>query len=104
MKKFKENKNTMLVSTQPSMNIMKRNYQQIHFSNKKWFDNCQFFSIYNDLENELIKIKKHYIDVPINARNVKKDTRFRLVAEIPIGEYKVDEDESNEDELIIYYN
>jgi hypothetical protein len=97
-------KNTMLVSIHPSMNIIKRNYQQLHFSDKKWFDNCEFFSLYNDLENELIQIKKHYIDIPINARNLQKSRYFSIIAEIPLGKYEVDEEESNEDELVIYYN
>ena len=76
---------------------------KLRFHNKKWFNNCEFFTIINNLEYKYLHIKKHYIDVPKKARNVK-DSEFTFYSEIPAGNYEIDEYESNQDELIIYYN
>ena len=76
---------------------------KLSFHNKEWFNNCEFFTIIDNLEHEYLHIKKHYIDVPKKARNTK-GARFSIFADIPVGNYEIDKDESNQDELIIYYN
>ena len=84
--------------------LINKNYLQLYFNNKEWFNDCEFFTLHNDLEDEYIHIKKHYIDVPNNARISQQGSTFCIIAEIPLGKYEVDEEESNEDELVIYYN
>lgn len=81
----------------------KKGYLELKFNNKEWFNDCEFFTIYNNIEYKYLHIKKHYIDIPKGARNNKKG-RFGIFAEIPLGNYEIDEDESTQDELIIYYN
>ena len=68
-------------------------------SSSTWFDNAEYFII-NDDENGCLTIKKCYMEIPRNAQ--KKSSNFQFVSELPIGTFKFDED-STEDELVIYY-
>tara|TARA_R110002126_G_scaffold283135_1_gene432201 strand:+ start:58 stop:366 length:309 start_codon:yes stop_codon:yes gene_type:complete len=102
MEKLKEN--TMSVYANNKKYKVKKGYLELSFNNKEWFNNCEFFTIYNDVEYNYLHIKKHYIDIPHGARNLIKCSRFGFFANIPLGNYEIDKGESNEDELIIYYN
>jgi hypothetical protein len=95
--------NTMSVYANKTKYKVKEGCLELSFHNKEWFNNCEFFTITDNLEHKYLHVKKHYIDIPKKARNVK-NTRFCFFADIPVGNYEIDEDESNQDELIIYYN
>jgi hypothetical protein len=69
-------------------------------SNSKWFDGSDYFSIKQ--EYGCLRIIKHYLEIPYKARKVKKG-QFQYLSEIPIGRFEFDEEESTEDELVIYY-
>jgi hypothetical protein len=73
-------------------------YRVLH-SSSKWFDGCEYFIIKDDA-NGCLRIIKCYLEIPKNAQ--KRTTGFQFVSELPIGTFKFDED-STEDELIIYY-
>ena len=70
--------------------IINKNYLQLYFKNKDWFNNCTFFTLNNNLKDEYIHIKKHYIELPSNEISSKQGITFCIIAEIPLLKYKVD--------------
>jgi hypothetical protein len=72
--------------------------KQIH-SNSKWFTE-EYYTLNDD--GECLIISKCYMDIPKNAHKFKKNNAFSLITEMPNGRFEFDE-ESTEDELVIYY-
>lgn len=75
-------------------------YRQIE-SSSRWFDNAEYFDIQDD--GESLIIKKCYMEIPKTAQKFSKIRRFHFVSELPKGTFVFNEEESNEDELVIYY-
>lgn len=71
------------------------------YSKSSWFDNAEYFDIKDD--GECLIIKKCYLEIPKNAQKFTKARHFQFVSELPLGTFDIVEDESNEDELVIYY-
>ena len=71
------------------------------YSNCKWFEDAEYFDIQEN--NEVLVIKKCYMIIPKTAQKSKKVGFFYCVSELPLGTFNIDENESNEDELVIYY-
>lgn len=68
-------------------------------SNSNWFENSEYYS-FEENGNCLI-ITKHYLEVPKNAQKTKTG-HFMCLSELPLGKFEFDEQESTEDELVIY--
>ena len=77
------------------------NHYRVIYSKSSWFDNAEYFDIQDD--GECLIIKKCYLEIPKNAQKFTKARQFQFVSELPLGTFDIDEDESNEDELFIYY-
>jgi len=71
------------------------------YSKSSWFDNAEYFDIQDD--GECLIIKKCYMEIPKTAQKFTKARHFQFVSELPLGTFDIDKDESNEDELVIYY-
>lgn len=78
----------------------KDRYRQIE-SSSRWFDDEEYYVITD--EDGCLTIKKCYMEVPKNAQKFSKIRRFHFVSSLPKGTFCFDEEESNEDELVIYY-
>ena len=76
-------------------------YRQI-YSSCKWFDGAEYFDIQDDGESLLIK--KCYMEIPKTAQKFTSSKHFQFVSELPLGIFDIDEEESNEDELVVYYS
>jgi hypothetical protein len=74
------------------------NYRQFK-SNSNWFKNAEYYSIKED--GNCLIITKHYLEVPKNAQKTKTG-HFMCLSGLPLGKFKFDEQESTEDELVIY--
>lgn len=72
------------------------------YSQSKWFDGCEYFTIKDDGECLIIK-KCTGIDMPKKAYKFSKSKKFCLESDLPTGKFEIDKDESNEDILFIYY-
>jgi len=88
-----------------TVSIFEKGLQGRHrflYSNSKWFDNCEYFTIKDD--GECITIKKQIgVDVPKKSYKFSKSRKFCFESELPIGKFEIDKDESDEDTLVIYY-
>lgn len=72
------------------------------YSNSKWFDECEWFSLIDN--GNSLKIKKCLgIEIPKSAQKFTKSRHFQFVSEIPFGHFEFDEDESDIDVLVIHY-
>lgn len=69
--------------------------------NGDWFEGSEFFSI--EETEEYLHITKHYLEVPEKARKTKRGY-FHMISEAPLGKYEICKEESNEDEIIIYFD
>ena len=72
------------------------------YSRCAWFDDAEY-CVTEDLGGCLV-IKKCYLDIPNKALKVGNDGRMQFESEIPLGNYAIDQEESDEDELVIYYS
>lgn len=72
------------------------------YSNSKWFKGVEY-CVLDDLGGCLV-IKKCYIDVPDSAVKIGAKTVIQFPSEMPHGNYPIALDESDEDELVIYYS
>ena len=72
------------------------------YSRCPWFNDAEY-CVTEDLGGCLV-IKKCYLDIPNKALKVGNDGRMQFESEIPPGNYAIDQEESDEDELVIYYN
>ena len=70
-------------------------------SNSDWFKNSEFYTIKSG--GDCLIVTKHYIDVPIKAQRSKVG-HFTCKLDIPLGKFNFDEEDSTEDELIIYFD
>lgn len=77
-------------------------YRQFH-SASKWFDECEWFQLIDDMNGTLIIKKCMGIEMPKNAQKLTSSRHFMCISEIPLGRYEIDEDESTIDELVVYY-
>ena len=68
--------------------------------NSEWFNSTEYYSITDD--GECLVIKKCYMEIPKKALKIYKDNHLRFECEAINGTFEIDE-ESNEDELVIYY-
>lgn len=75
------------------------NYRQFR-SNSNWFSDSEYYTFNEDYG--CLIIKKHYIEVPKNAQRTNNGY-FHCVSEMPLGKFEFDEEDSTEEELIIYY-
>lgn len=75
-------------------------YRQM-YSGSDWFDNAEYFDIQDD--GYCLIIKKCYMEVPKTAQKFTYGRQFHFVSELPLGKFEIDSEESNEDELVIYY-
>jgi hypothetical protein len=78
----------------------KDRYRDI-YSGCKWFDSAEYFVV-EAIDGCLI-IKKCYMEIPKKAQKFSKARHFQFVSELPLGVFDIDTEESNEDELVIYY-
>ena len=65
-----------------------------------WVDDAEYFIIEQDTDG--LVIQKCYLDIPRNALKISKQNHLRIELEIPNGTFDIDE-ESTEDELVVYY-
>jgi len=75
-------------------------YKKI-YSNSKWFDDAEYFNIED--KGDFLIIRKCYMEIPKTALKFS-GRKFVFVSELPLGVFDIDMEESNEDELVIYYN
>jgi hypothetical protein len=75
-------------------------YRQIK-SNSNWFDDEDYYVI--KYQDGTLTIKKCYMVIPKNAQKFSKNRTFHFACSLPKGTFKFDENDSNEDELVIYY-
>lgn len=68
-------------------------------SNSNWFKNYEYFTLKE--EGDCLIITKHYLEVPKNAQKTKTG-HFMCLSQLPLGKFEFDEQESTEDELVIY--
>jgi len=72
------------------------------YSKYKWFDGCEYFTIKDN--GECVIIGKCYgVDTPKKSYKFSKSRKFGIESDLPVGKFEIDVDESNEDELFIYY-
>lgn len=69
------------------------------YSNSKWFD-CEYYDV--NIFDDYFTITKCYLEITKKARKLNKAKQLSLICDIPLGEFEFDE-ESTEDELVIYY-
>lgn len=99
------NSPALIASANGSINVTKgsaERYRQFH-SNSKWFDECEWFQLVDDMNGTLIIKKCLGIEIPKNSQKFTSSRHFMCVSEIPLGRYEIDEEESSIDELVIYY-
>ena len=61
-----------------------------------------YYSIKDD--GECFVITKHYLEIPANAKKINKSSHVCIEhSEVQNGRYFFDGEESNEDEVVIYY-
>jgi hypothetical protein len=77
-------------------------YRQFH-SASKWFDECEWFQLIDDMNGTLTIKKCMGIEIPKNAQKFTSSRHFMCISEIPLGRYEIEEDESTIDELVVYY-
>ncbi len=66
-----------------------------------WFNDVEYFEFIND--GSFLLIKKCLLDIPKKAIKLPKSRSFDMVSNLPIGTFMIDDEESTEDELLIYY-
>lgn len=88
------------------MNIVEYKGARYAVLNKEWFEGAEAYSIKHDERNDEVIITKHYLEQPRNA--VQGSVKFNQISfyipqltDIPLGEYAVDTEDSDEDTLII---
>lgn len=68
-----------------------------------FFDDCEYYTI--NVFHDYFVVKKHRLDTPKNSLKAHKNlNRYHIKlygAELPIGTFKVDLEDSDEDELYI---
>ena len=72
------------------------------FSNNPFFKKGDYVTIEED--DYCLIITKHGLDTPHNAKVITSEGRIHHITNIKPGRYEIDEEESTEDQLIIYYN
>jgi len=75
-------------------------YRQV-YSNSSWFNDAEYFIIEDD--GECLVIKKCYLEIPKKAMKLTSGKNFQFRSDLPLGKFEFDKEESNEDELVIYY-
>lgn len=75
------------------------NYQRSLIPKSDWFDNDYYKISIND---DCIVFQKCYLEIPKGAYKLPKTGVFTILAELPLGTFEIDE-ESTEDELVVYY-
>lgn len=75
------------------------NYRQFK-SNSNWFSDSEYYTL--NEEDGCLTINKHYMEVPKNAQKTNRGY-FHCVSAIPLGQFEFDDEESTEDQLVIYY-
>jgi len=76
-------------------------YRQL-YSSSEWFDGTEYFDIQDD--GESLIIKKCYMEIPKTAQKFTSGRHFQFVSELPLGTFDIDEEESNDGELVVYYS
>ena len=79
-------------------------YRQINTKSKFFFD-CEYFIIQED--DDTICFERAPLDA---VNNIKKAvryqgdwTKFQFTSNVPIGQYVIDSEDSNEDRLVVYF-
>ena len=67
-----------------------------------WFDECEYykFKSYGDY----LLIRKYRLDTPKKVIKINKIKSFEMVINAPLGTFHIEEEESGEDEVILYYS
>ncbi len=65
-----------------------------------WINDSEYFII-EDYDGYIV-IKKCYMEIPKKAKKIDVNGNLEFIGDIPIGTFDIDE-ESNEDELVVYY-
>jgi len=76
-------------------------YRQIH-SNSNWFNNVEYFDITDD--GYCLIIAKCYMEVKKRSKKFTASRHFTITSEMPLGRFAFEQEESTEDEIVIYYN
>jgi hypothetical protein len=66
-----------------------------------WFRNHEYFIINDD--GEKIVFKKCYMEIPKKAYKLPKDKVFTVLSGANLGVFEICSEETNEDELAVYY-
>jgi len=74
--------------------------QRVVRATGNWFD-AEYYQI--TIDEYCISFKKCYLEIPKGSLKISSIGSFTISCELPLGEYKVDED-STEDELIFLIN
>jgi hypothetical protein len=71
------------------------------YCKSEWFNDVEYFEFIE--EESFLLIRKCLLEIPKKAIKMPKSRCFDMVSELPIGTFSVDDEESTEDELVIYY-
>jgi len=70
-------------------------------SKTKWFDECEYYTI--EADEECIIITKCRMEIQKKAHRYTKGTGLKVEMDLPYGNFVFDDEESTEDELVVYY-
>ena len=71
------------------------------YCKSNWFSDAEYFQFINE-DGSLI-IKKCYLEIPKGAVKMSKNGYLQLNIDIPLGTFDIDFEDSNEDEIVVYY-
>jgi hypothetical protein len=81
-------------------------YERKFYTNSTFFDDCEFYQI--EITDKKVIIKKCCLDTPEDAKTINRNKKghisFALTCDVPYGVYPFDKEETNDDELVFYYN
>ena len=66
-----------------------------------WLNDTEYCIVKDD--GECLVVKKCYMEIPKKAKKIDVDRKLEFIGQIPIGAFDIDDEESNEDELVVYY-
>jgi len=71
------------------------------YCKSEWFNGTEYFEFIE--EESFLIIKRCLLEIPKKAIKLPKGRSFDKASKLPLGTFSIDEEESNEDELVIYY-
>jgi len=87
-----------------SITVLEHSYSPRYrrlYSKSEFFDTGEYFVIEQD--EDCLIIKKCYMEIPTSAMRINKhSSSIACVSQLAFGTYTFDEEETNEDQLVIY--